>query len=160
MVAHLGALELVALVDELGMDSISLGVTLGHIMEWNRRQPDDPLAGGISFGDYEAITEAIVAVAEGGLPEVGEGTLRVAMRTDSLAFAMQSKGIEYPAYVPHSNPGRIIPTIFKAPEALHNHRHSVFIANIAHNAAHGISILCRFTLLNKERAPTVRSGRN
>ena len=99
------ALELVALVDELGMDSISLGVTLGHIMEWNRRQPDDPLAGGISFGDYEAITEAIVAVAEGGLPEVGEGTLRVAKRTDSLAFAMQSKGIEYPAYVPHSNPG-------------------------------------------------------
>jgi aldehyde:ferredoxin oxidoreductase len=99
------ALDLVALVDELSMDSISLGVSLGHIMEWNKRNPDNQFVDGLSYGDYDAIVAAIQAVAEGRLPEVGEGVLRFAMRTESLEFAMQSKGVEFPAYVPHSNPG-------------------------------------------------------
>lgn len=99
------ALDLVALVDELGMDSISLGVSLGHVMEWNRRNPDRPLVDGLSYGDYDAIRAAVNAVSEGRLPEVGEGVLRLAMRTGSLDFAMQAKGVEFPAYVPHSNPG-------------------------------------------------------
>ncbi len=99
------ALDLVALVDELGMDSISLGVSLGHVMEWNRRNPDRPLVDGLSSGDYDAIRAAVNAVSEGRLPEVGEGVLRLAMRTGSLDFAMQAKGVEFPAYVPHSNPG-------------------------------------------------------
>ncbi len=99
------ALDLVALVDELGMDSISLGVSLGHVMEWNRRNPDRPLVDGLSYGDYDAIRAAVNAVSEGRLPEVGEGVLRLAMGTGSLDFAMQAKGVEFPAYVPHSNPG-------------------------------------------------------
>ena len=99
------ALDVVALVDELAMDSISLGVSLGHIMEWNQRNPDNQYADGLSYGDYDAIIAAVHAVAEGRLPEVGEGALRFAMRTGSLDFAMQSKGVEFPAYVPHSNPG-------------------------------------------------------
>lgn len=99
------ALDLVALVDELGMDSISLGVSLGHVMEWNRRNPDSPLVDGLSYGDYDAIHAAVNAISEGRLPEVGEGVLRLAMRTGSLDFAMQAKGVEFPAYVPHSNPG-------------------------------------------------------
>jgi aldehyde:ferredoxin oxidoreductase len=99
------AIDLVALVDELGMDSISLGVSLGHIMEWNRRNPDDQVVGGLSYGDFDAIYAAVNAVSEGRLPEVGEGVLRFAMRTGSLDFGMQAKGVEFPAYVPHSNPG-------------------------------------------------------
>ena len=99
------ALDIVALVDELAMDSISLGVSLGHIMEWNQRNPDNQKVGGLSYGDYDAIVAAIHATAEGRLPEVGEGVLRFAMRTGSLDFAMQAKGVEFPAYVPHSNPG-------------------------------------------------------
>jgi aldehyde:ferredoxin oxidoreductase len=99
------ALDLVALVDELAMDSISLGVSLSHVMEWNKRNPDSQVVGGLSYGDFDAIVEAVNAVAEGRLPEVGEGVLRFAMRTGSLDFGMQSKGVEFPAYVPHSNPG-------------------------------------------------------
>ena len=99
------ALDLVALVDELAMDSISLGVSLGHIMEWNQRNPENQYADGLSYGDYDAIVAAVNAAAEGRLPEVGEGVLRFAIRTGSLDFAMQSKGVEFPAYVPHSNPG-------------------------------------------------------
>ncbi len=99
------ALELVLLCDELCMDSISLGVTLGFAMEWNRRNPGQPVAGGLAYGDYDGTIEAITAVGEGRLPEIGQGTLRLADQLGDFAFAMQSKGVEYPAYMPHTNPG-------------------------------------------------------
>jgi aldehyde:ferredoxin oxidoreductase len=100
-----GALERVEMVDQLGMDSISLGVTLGFVMEHNRRHPDEPICDGLSFGDAAATNEAIHAVAEGRLPDIGEGSLRLARRLGALQYAMQSKGVEYPAYLPHTNPG-------------------------------------------------------
>jgi aldehyde:ferredoxin oxidoreductase len=99
------ALDLVRLCDEFCMDSISLGVTLGYAMEWNRRHPTDPIAGGLSYGDFHLILEAITAIGEGRLPELGQGSLRLAARMGDFSFAMQSKGVEYPAYMPHSNPG-------------------------------------------------------
>jgi aldehyde:ferredoxin oxidoreductase len=98
------ALDLIALVDELGMDSISLGVTLGYVMEHNRRHPEAALAGGLAYGDLAGTREAIMAVADGRLPEVGGGVLRLALETGETAYAMQSKGVEYPAYLPHTNP--------------------------------------------------------
>ena len=100
-----GALDRVELVDQLGMDSISLGVTLGFVMEHNRRNPDLPIAGGLSFGDAAATEHAIREVGEGRLPEIGDGSLRLASRLESMHYAMQSKGVEYPAYLPHTNPG-------------------------------------------------------
>lgn len=99
------ALDLVALCDELCMDSISLGVSIGYAMEWNRRHPDALLAGGITFGDFEAIMALITEIGEGRLPEVGQGTFRMAEQTGAFEFAMQSKGVEFPAYLPHQNPG-------------------------------------------------------
>lgn len=99
------ALDLVALCDELCMDAISLGGTLAYVMEWNRRHPDRPLAGGLSFGDFEAIRDAIIEVGKGRLPEVGQGSFRLARQTGEWEFAMQTKGIEFPAYLPHHNPG-------------------------------------------------------
>ena len=99
------ALELVLLCDELAMDSISLGVSLSYAMEWNKRHPDEPIAGGLAYGDYDGIREAITAIGEGRLPQMGQGTLRLATEQGDLSFAMQSKGVEYPAYMPHSNPG-------------------------------------------------------
>lgn len=99
------ALDRVELVDQLGMDSISLGVTLGFVMEHNRRNPDQAIAGGLSFGDAVATEHAIRAVGEGRLPDIGEGSLRLARRLGALEYAMQSKGVEYPAYLPHTNPG-------------------------------------------------------
>ena len=45
------ALDIVELVDQLGFDSISLGVTLGYAMDYNRQHPEQPILGGLSFGD-------------------------------------------------------------------------------------------------------------
>ncbi len=97
--------DLIALTDELGLDSISLGVTLSYTMEWNRRHPDTPVAGGISYGDFPTTRAAIAAVAEGRLPEVGRGVKRLSEATGETGYAYHSKGVEYPAYLPQTNPG-------------------------------------------------------
>ncbi|UCG40642.1 MAG: aldehyde:ferredoxin oxidoreductase [Acidimicrobiia bacterium] len=99
------AMDLIALCDELCMDSISLGVSLAYAMEWNRRNPGNPVADGLSYGDAAAALAAVEAIGTGKLPFVGQGTLRMAEELGAPEFAMQSKGVEYPAYVPHSNPG-------------------------------------------------------
>jgi aldehyde:ferredoxin oxidoreductase len=99
------ALTLVELSDEYCMDSISLGVTMGYAMEWNRRHPDSPIAGGLAFGDAKAAAAAIIAIGEGALPELGQGAFRLAREMGEPEYAMQSKGVELPAYLPHSNPG-------------------------------------------------------
>ncbi|MEN8233939.1 MAG: aldehyde ferredoxin oxidoreductase C-terminal domain-containing protein [Actinomycetota bacterium] len=98
------AFSLIDLVDELGMDSISLGVTLGYVMEHNRRNGAD-LAGGLSFGDVDGVRDAIRAVAAGELPEVGQSAKRLSEAVGEPGYAMQSKGVEFPAYLPHTNPG-------------------------------------------------------
>nr|MCU0280452.1 aldehyde:ferredoxin oxidoreductase [Acidimicrobiia bacterium] len=98
-------LTLIAQVDEAGLDAISLGVTLGYVMEWNRRRPDAPLAGGLAFGDFEGVRKAIDATAEGRLPLIGQGVKRLSEQTGETGYAMHSKGVEYPAYLPHTNPG-------------------------------------------------------
>ncbi len=97
-------LSLIDLGDEMGMDSISLGATLGYAMDYNRRRGGE-LLGGIQFGDAAAAQAAIRAVANGDLPELGQGVKRLADQTGEPDYAMQSKGVEYPAYQPHTNPG-------------------------------------------------------
>jgi aldehyde:ferredoxin oxidoreductase len=99
------ALDLVALADEYALDSISLGVTLGFAMEHNRRNPGHPVAAGLAYGDADGTRAAIRAIGEGRLPELGQGSLRLAQQVGGFEYAMQSKGLEYPAYLPHTNPG-------------------------------------------------------
>jgi len=96
---------LIALCDELGMDSISLGVTLAYAMEYNRRHPDSLLLGGLAFGDFAAARAAITAVGEGRLPELGQGAKRLSEQTGETGYAYHSKGVEYPAFLPQTNPG-------------------------------------------------------
>ncbi len=98
------ALSLIELGDELGMDSISLGVTLGYAMDYNRRN-DTSLFGGIQFSDVAGTKAAIVAIAGGDRPDLGQGVKRLSEQTGEHDYAMQSKGVEYPAYQPHTNPG-------------------------------------------------------
>jgi len=98
------ALSLIDLGDELGMDSISLGATLGYAMDYNRRN-GGALLGGIQFEDAAAAKAAIRAVGNGDLPELGQGVKRLADQTGELDYAMHSKGVELPAYQPHTNPG-------------------------------------------------------
>jgi aldehyde:ferredoxin oxidoreductase len=99
------ACNLVELCDELGMDSISLGTTLSYAMEYNRRHPDRPIADGLRYGDYDQAHAAIEQIGTGRLPQLGQGTLRLSQQLGEPGYAMHSKGMEYPAYLPQTNPG-------------------------------------------------------
>ena len=99
------ALEIVELVDQLGFDSISLGVTLGYIMEYNQRHPQQPIGDGLSFGDFHGACRVIQRTAAGQLPEVGRGVKRLSEQLGETAYAMHCKGLELPAYLPETNPG-------------------------------------------------------
>jgi aldehyde:ferredoxin oxidoreductase len=99
------ALDIVERVDQLGFDSISLGVTLGYIMDYNRQHPERALLNGLAFGDYEATCRIIEQTAAGQHPEIGRGVKRLAESLDETAYAMHCKGVELPAYLPETNPG-------------------------------------------------------
>jgi aldehyde:ferredoxin oxidoreductase len=98
------AFSLIELTDEVGIDSISLGVTLGYAMDHNQRSSSE-LLGGLGFSDPDGVANAIREVAAGRLPELGQGVKRLSEQTGETAYAMHSKGLEYPAYQPHTNPG-------------------------------------------------------
>ncbi len=98
------SLTLIDLTDELGMDSISLGGTLGYAMEWNKRHPDALIAGGLGYGDFDGTMAAITAIGTGRNEELGQGVMRLSTSRGATGFAMHSKGVEYPAYLPHTNP--------------------------------------------------------
>jgi len=99
------SLELVELGDRLGYDAISLGATFSYAMEWNERHPEKPVLGGIRFGDARKMMELMRECALGQCEELGQGTMRLAQQCGDLSFAMQGKGLEYPAYLPETNPG-------------------------------------------------------
>lgn len=98
-------LELCELVDELCMDSISVGTLLSYVMEYNRRHPDRPIAHGLKYGDYATSRRVIEDIAQGRLPELGQGVMRLSLQLHETGYAMHSKGVEYPAYLPQTNPG-------------------------------------------------------
>ena len=99
------ALDLVELVDQLGFDSISLGVTLGYAMDYNRQHPEQAILGGLSFGDFAATCDVIRQAAAGGCPEIGLGVKRLSEALGETDYAMHCKGLELPAYLPETNPG-------------------------------------------------------
>lgn len=101
------AARLIHLADNLGMDAISLGVTVSYLLSWNERHPDNPLLGGAGFGDYEKIRELIIATGKGGCPELGQGSMRLSQQTGETAYAYHVKGLELAAYQPETNPGYI-----------------------------------------------------
>ena len=98
------ALRLIELTDELGLDSISLGVTLGFVMDHNRRTGAG-LLDDLEFGDTDGVAAAIHALASGDHPELGQGVKRLSEQVGATAYAMHCKGVELPAYQPHTNPG-------------------------------------------------------
>jgi len=99
------ALEIVELVDQLGFDSISLGVTLGYVMDYNRQHPQQQILEGVTFGDFAGACRLIKAAAAGQLPELGQGVKRLAESLGETSYAMHCKGLELPAYLPETNPG-------------------------------------------------------
>ncbi len=99
------AARLIQLVDNYGMDSISMGGTISYALAYNQRHPDKPILNGANFGDYEKIRELIIQAGEGLLPEVGQGSMRLSRSLGEPGYAYHVKGLEIPAYQPETNPG-------------------------------------------------------
>ena len=99
------AWPLVAKVDQLGMDSISIGTTLAYVLDYNARHPDAPILNGARFGDVDKVAELIEQAGTGQCPEVGRGVKRLSEHLGEPEYAMHCKGVEFPAYIPDTNPG-------------------------------------------------------
>ncbi len=99
------AWRLVQLVDNLGMDSISCGTTVGYVLDYNQRHPEAPILNGATFGDFEKIRSLIDDTGHGRLADVGQGVKRLSVKMGETGYAMHVKGLELPAYLPDTNPG-------------------------------------------------------
>ncbi len=94
------------LADMYGLDTISLGNTIGFAMEASEK---GLLEEKLEWGDYERVRELIGEIARreglGGL--LAEGTRRMAERLggEAYKFAMNVKGLETSAYDCHATPG-------------------------------------------------------
>lgn len=101
------ACELVALVDEMGMDSISCGVTLSYVMEYNKRHAGNGsmIADGLQYGDFEGARRAIENIGLGRMELLGQGVKRLSEQLQETDYAAHVKGVELPAYLPQTNPG-------------------------------------------------------
>ena len=101
------AARLIQTCDLMGMDAISLGVTISYLLSWNERHPDQPLCGGVGFGEFEKIRELILATGTGKCPDIGFGSMRLSQQTGETDYAYHVKGLEIAAYQPETNPGYI-----------------------------------------------------
>ena len=99
------AATLVSLCDKYGMDSISLGVSIAYVLDYNRQHPDAPLLNGATFGDFEKIRDILHLTGQGQCHEVGQGTKRLADSMNEPGYGMHVKGLELPSYLPETNPG-------------------------------------------------------
>jgi len=85
--------------DMLGMDTISAGSTLAFVMELGEK---GMLQTDLAFGKTDNITKHLedMAFRRGIGDEMAEGVRSLAGRYGGMDFAMQSKGLELPAYEP------------------------------------------------------------
>ncbi|MFX1539841.1 MAG: aldehyde ferredoxin oxidoreductase family protein, partial [Promethearchaeota archaeon] len=95
------------LADEYGLDTISLGNTIGFAMEASEK---GILYEKLDWGDFHATSQLITDIAfrKGGLgADLAEGTQYLAKKLGkgSLDFAMQVKGLEISGYDCHAAPG-------------------------------------------------------
>jgi len=97
--------DVIRLVDNLGMDSISIGTTISYVLDYNARHPEQPLFNGATFGQHAKIHELIDQTGRGKLPEIGHGVKRLSQSLKEPGYAMHVKGLELPAYLPDTNPG-------------------------------------------------------
>ncbi|MBI5546196.1 MAG: aldehyde ferredoxin oxidoreductase family protein [Deltaproteobacteria bacterium] len=91
--------------DDLGLDTISMGNTLGFATELTER---GLLKSDLAWGRLEAYREAIeaTAVRQGLGAELADGSKRLAERHGGEAFAIHVKGLELPAYDPRGCVGQ------------------------------------------------------
>jgi len=92
------------LCDDLGLDSISAGNTLGLAMLMAQEGIHDL---GLHFGDVETYLEATEGMARrrGLGAELAEGAARLARKYGAEHLVMESKGLEFPSYDPRGSYG-------------------------------------------------------
>ncbi|MGI6721354.1 MAG: aldehyde ferredoxin oxidoreductase family protein [Anaerovoracaceae bacterium] len=90
--------------DDMGLDTISTGVTIAWAMEMAERGIHDF---GVHFGNKEEMlkTVADIAYRRGDGAELTDGCKKAAEKWGGMDFAMQSKGLEYPQYEPRGSWG-------------------------------------------------------
>ena len=88
--------------DDLGMDTISLGATIGFAMELGEQ---GKLDAGVRFGDVSGITDLIKDIGHrrGLGDDLAEGTKRMSEKYGGHEFAMHVKGLELSAYDPRGS---------------------------------------------------------
>jgi aldehyde:ferredoxin oxidoreductase len=92
------------LLDELGMDTISAGSTVGFAMELNEKGLWD---NGLAFGEVDNLADVFrqIACREGIGDLLADGTKRLSERFGGREFAIHSKGLELSAYEPRRSVG-------------------------------------------------------
>jgi len=95
------------LCNELGLDTISTGNTIGCAMEMSQK---GFLKEKIEFGDAHKLVELVkkIALREGIGKELAEGSKRFAEKYGCPELAMQVKGLEVPAYDPRGAQGHAL----------------------------------------------------
>jgi aldehyde:ferredoxin oxidoreductase len=90
------------LADDLGMDTISLGATLGFAMELGERGMLDV---DLQFGHPDGVSETIrdVAHRRGLGSDLADGVKRMSAKFGGTDFAMHVKGLELSAYDPRGS---------------------------------------------------------
>ena len=93
--------------NELGMDTISVGSTLGCAMELVQK---GNLTADLEFGKTTGVLEVIedIAHSRGLGAEIGQGSKALAARYKAPDLAMQVKGLELPAYDPRGVQGHAL----------------------------------------------------
>jgi aldehyde:ferredoxin oxidoreductase len=93
------------LLDELGLDTMSTGVTISFAMEAAEKGLWD---NGLAFGETDGIAALIedIAYRRGLGAELAEGTRTLAARYGGAGFAMNVKGLELAAYEPRRAVGQ------------------------------------------------------
>ena len=92
-------------LDELGMDTMSTGGSIGFVMELNEK---GILKNGIEFGKTDNISQLFqdIAYRRGFGNELAEGTKYLSQKYGGLEFAMHSKGMELATYEPRGAVGQ------------------------------------------------------
>ena len=95
--------------NELGLDTISMGVTIACAMELSEKGylPATDVGRTLRFGDAEAIVELarMTGLREGFGDTLAEGSFRVAEKYGHPELAMVSKGQEFAGYDPRGEQG-------------------------------------------------------
>jgi aldehyde:ferredoxin oxidoreductase len=97
------------LCNELGMDTISMGMTLSCAMEMYETQilSADDIGRPLPFGDADALIALVEATAyrEGFGDDLAEGSFRLASKYGHPEFSITAKKLEFPGYDPRGAKG-------------------------------------------------------